>query len=222
MYLEWKAKDQSLGQISIRRIESCAVIKICCFPCYISNYIFQVDRRSGVLNLTWETFQEFCENQWKQLVSLCGVQEWHNFEILFYGNNTKKRATEVLIIIGSKSVVTDKPKLMRLNWCNSQSVVMSFTAENTFTWYTVNTWMDSLPYPGRLDHVFVVVLLLSFVQFSTLHRKTRLKTFFPPSPCCLHFQTKKVISSQIFLWKASFSSPLPPNKKLWSEYKQIH
>ena len=96
-------------------------------------------------------------------------------------------------------MLTDKPKLMHLNWCNSQSVVMSFTAENTFTWYTVNTWMDSLPYPGRLDHVFVVVLLLlSFVQFSTLHRKTSLKTFFPPLLVVFIFKPRRSSLAKFF------------------------
>lgn len=69
------------------------------------------------------------------------------------------------------------------------------------------------------------VVIGAFAQFSTI-----LKTFLSPYllhplSCCLHFQTKKIISGQLYLWEASFSSSqvknygLNTNKYTGSNYR---
>lgn len=115
MYVEWRegAKVWTLEQINIKRI------KICCFPCYVSNYIFQMARRMGALNLIWETLQEFCENQWKQPVSLCGVQQWHNFEKFFVAIQSKGQLNYWLfLVLKVYLLLNPNSELMQLTECS--------------------------------------------------------------------------------------------------------
>lgn len=83
----------------------------------------------------------------------------------------------------------------------------------------IRSWFCSCSLVLLFSLSFLVCLFKSVIYME----RTSLKIFFVPCSSCLHFQTKKVISSQLEFWEASFSFPQIKSYGLnINKYPQIH